>query len=180
MTQTSKTCFKCRVPKPLTAFYAHPGMADGHFGKCKECMKADVKKNRKDKIEQYTQYEKQRAQQPHRIEARKEYAATPEGREAGNRAKRAWEARNPEKKKAATAVSNAVRDGKLVRGKNCQVCGSDRNIEAHHEDYSKPFEIVWLCKKHHWQADEKRRLLESEFHIPEYETVQDSPERRAV
>ncbi len=38
-----KKCFKCSNTKPLTDFYAHPRMADGRLGKCKECTKKDTK-----------------------------------------------------------------------------------------------------------------------------------------
>lgn len=52
----------------------------------------------------------------------------------------------PERFKARSIVSNAVRSGKLVREK-CLKCPSIG--EAHHEDYSKPLNITWLCRKHH-------------------------------
>ena len=152
----NKECFKCHKSKPLTAFYAHPRMADGHLGKCKECTKKNVQKNRNNNLEHYQEYDKQRNQSPHRIKMREAYAATEAGRAAGNRAKKAWELRNPEKKHATTTLNNAVRVGKIVRTRKCAVCGSRKNVEAHHKDYSKPLEIVELCKKHHREADRKR------------------------
>jgi hypothetical protein len=41
----------------------------------------------------------------------------------------------------------AVKIGKLKR-KPCVICGN-KKVEGHHEDYNKPFEVLWLCKKHH-------------------------------
>lgn len=39
-----KTCFKCGVDKPLSDYYKHKQMGDGHLNKCKACTKADTKK----------------------------------------------------------------------------------------------------------------------------------------
>jgi len=46
------------------------------------------------------------------------------------------------------AVGNAIRDGRLNRGP-CEVCGSRESVEGHHEDYSKPLDVRWLCREHH-------------------------------
>lgn len=52
------------------------------------------------------------------------------------------------KHKARVAVHNALRDGRLTKPEQC-TCGSTENIEAHHEDYSKPLEVTWECSKCH-------------------------------
>lgn len=43
---------------------------------------------------------------------------------------------------------HAVEKGKIAKTP-CVICGSSENLEAHHEDYGKPLEIIWLCRKHH-------------------------------
>lgn len=52
-----------------------------------------------------------------------------------------------EARKIGKMVYNAIKRGKIVRG-SCLLCG-ESNAEAHHNDYSKPFDLVWLCNKHH-------------------------------
>lgn len=36
----------------------------------------------------------------------------------------------------------------------CSECGAEP-ADAHHPDYTKPLEVVWLCRKHHGEAHRK-------------------------
>lgn len=134
----SKRCFKCSSVKPLTEFYAHPQMADGHLNKCKECTKRDVKIRYEAKDGLY-EYEQTRARKPTRRANRIKYG-------------RAHNERNPDKYKARYTLSNAVRDGKIVRG-SCAHCGTTENVQAHHHDYSKPLDVEWACFKCHRERE---------------------------
>lgn len=126
----TKVCMKCGLEKHLSDFYKHPEMTDGHVNKCKACNKKDVTKNRKDKIEYYREYDRKRGN-------RQGYEYTKEYRK-----------KNPEKYNAHKAVGNAIRDGKLKK-KPCEICGTTKYLVAHHEDYSKPLDVIWLCSAHH-------------------------------
>lgn len=59
--------------------------------------------------------------------------------------------------RARRALHKAVARGKVVRG-TCVVCGSS-NAFGHHEDYSKRFEVVWLCATHHSMLHNNRLCL---------------------
>lgn len=63
--------------------------------------------------------------------------------------KKRWRLRNPEKAFAHDVFSAAIRAGKVTR-MPCAVCGNPKT-DGHHEDYSKPLDVVWLCRKHHAQ-----------------------------
>jgi len=59
-----------------------------------------------------------------------------------------WRKQNPEKVKAHWQVEEMKRRGELTP-QPCEKCGSTVRIHAHHDDYSKPAEVRWLCSKCH-------------------------------
>jgi hypothetical protein len=92
--------------------------------------------------------------------ARKRYAATAKGKAATGRYIRSpeakilrqqailrWREANPEKYAAQRLLFNALRRGLIVR-EPCEICGA-LEVEAHHEDYSKPLQVRFLCRRHH-------------------------------
>ena len=123
---------------------------------CKECRKSLVRKNRESKLEQYRAYDRKRANRPDRLKAREEYAKTPEGKIAAIRAKLNWALKNLEKKQASNKVNNAIKKGDLTKPLACSDCGiSGVRIHGHHDDYSKPLEVRWLCSPchHEWHKE---------------------------
>lgn len=47
--------------------------------------------------------------------------------------------------KARQAVYNALQNGSLIK-RECEHCGSSDNVQAHHESYTRPLDVRWLCK----------------------------------
>lgn len=57
-------------------------------------------------------------------------------------------------------TDTAIKSGKIVRASHCELCaGNDGGIDAHHVDYGKPFEIVWLCASCHGKAHRNEHPL---------------------
>ncbi len=112
-------------------------MGDGRLGKCKECTKRDVKTNYAVKREQYTAYERRRRPRKY----------PPDTNEHVLPVRVLSEEQRSVRRLARTAVSNAIRDKRLVR-QPCEVCNNPK-VQAHHIDYSKPLEVRWLCLEHH-------------------------------
>lgn len=128
-----KPCITCKKTLPLSDFYAHPQMADGHLSKCKECHKTYVQ-NRYREVGGRPEYERERNQRPERKAARRVY-------------QQACRKRSPGKNAAYKAVQRAVAGGRLQR-QPCGICG-DPKSQAHHTDYAKPLDVEWLCFRHH-------------------------------
>ena len=64
-----------------------------------------------------------------------------------------------QKQRARRAVAKAVQEGSIHRADVCehQGCGRDAT-EAHHDDYSKPLDVTWLCMLHHREQHRKDGL----------------------
>lgn len=57
------------------------------------------------------------------------------------------------RKYVRSLVQSAIKSKKLTRPSTCELCFcKDKPIEAHHKDYGKPYDVVWLCKSCHTKA----------------------------
>jgi len=154
-----KNCFKCNTKKELSEFYKHPQMLDGHVNKCKECNKSDVNANRLKNIDHYKAFDKKRALLPHRVQARKDYISTENGKAAKARAGVNYRNSAPNVYKASRKFANAIKSGSIKRQFHCSKCSSDINVEGHHDDYNKPLEVRWLCSRCHTQWHKSNTAL---------------------
>lgn len=84
----------------------------------------------------------------------REYGHSDRGRELQRLRSARRRVTEKEKIGARTALNNAIRDGRVVRG-TCRDCGAPE-AHGHHHDYSKPLDVIWLCTEHH--IAEHRRI----------------------
>ena len=139
---------------PLVAFYRHPQMADGHLNFCKPCVKDRVADHRSENIEKIQEYDRMRGLLPARKDAVKKRAHRYVGKYAEKKKG------TPEQYRAHMLCRNAIRAGNLTP-EPCARCGATSRIHAHHENYSKPLDVVWLCTRchgeRHREINEDRR-----------------------
>ena len=138
-------CSICGATETTGEFYA------GVRTRCKPCHRAKVKENRIAKADYYKAYDAERFQNDPRVKHRHaRYKATPEGKAAAARSRVKWLAENSDKRAAHVILGNAVRDGRIKKPKQCSECGTVGRIEGHHDDYSLPLAVSWLCRKCHF------------------------------
>ncbi len=140
-------CSKCEEKKPRSDYYRHSKAKSGFMSACKECVKAAARAHRLKNIDRVRAYDRKRGQLSHRKKAVAERYKRLYRKSHAIHSKK-YRSRYPERRKAHILVGNAIRDGRLIP-KNCEYCGHDTNIHAHHEDYSKPLEVIWLCQRCH-------------------------------
>ena len=95
-------------------------------------------------------------------EKKKRYRSRPNGKIVINRATRKWYLNNKEKRSASDKVQYAVSIGKLIKPDHCEVCMKptpSRILYGHHEDYSKPLIVVWLCRLCHYNKHHEIKSL---------------------
>lgn len=128
-----KTCTVCGTTPPVDPY-------DGVPNRCRSCHCAEMKRLRREAPDKFSARERARY-----VGARREKIL------ASGKARRAIPG---PKRDAQTAVGHAVRDGRLLKPSACSKCGrSGVRLEGHHDDYSRPLDVVWLCcrchRRHH-------------------------------
>ena len=142
-----KRCTKCKIEKELSEFSKNRSRRDRLQHVCKECCREY----------QQTATGKEVSQKAHRkyreTKAGKEiewkYAQSDPGKEVRRKTNQKYKRLNTKKTKPHHAVEYALKTGKLTRPNHCESCFKECRPDGHHEDYSRPLDVEWLCKKCH-------------------------------
>jgi hypothetical protein len=125
-----KECRDCHKVKQVSEFYK------SDLNWCKDCRKLaqKIRRSNPETRRRIRAYESERYQ----TQKRKQQALAAQARGRLN---------YPERTKAYRIVHTALLNGTLIK-LPCEVCGNPKT-QAHHENYSNPLAIRWLCFKHH-------------------------------
>ncbi len=142
------TCRVCKVEKPTSEMAKDRRKPKGYILKCAACKQlvsdAYRKSNHQKELERCRAGRIQRPEQE--IErSRRYHREHPDIRRAQGRARA-----GTDKVRAREALRYAVQSGRIAKPSTCQDCGrTDLQLHGHHHDYTKPFDVTWLCSRCH-------------------------------
>jgi hypothetical protein len=130
-----KRCRECGQTKSINEFYVHQEMGDGHLNKCKACVKERTRLYRianPDRVAAIdkAKYEKAKMNPEFRLQ-RLEYQKI-------KRTSETYRAHNFVKRHLQSIKPNF-----------CEQCHERKAEHAHHPDYKKPLDVLWLCIRCH-------------------------------
>lgn len=159
-----KACRVCGETKCLTDFFCDRGRDDGLRRECKECSRAYQRERYRRPGVLDAQRKKHRASAlpEARLSRRRERGRARAKEESVRKARAEFDHRRretkPETVAAHHAVSEALACGVLVK-QPCASCGSSQKLQAHHDDYSKPLEVRWMCCACHMLHHQAQKRL---------------------
>lgn len=157
-----RQCTKCEEWKEENTDNFYGNSRGGLMTECKICFttrernKYQADKQTRDRKRNWA---KNKRDKDKHSEYNKEYTKTIKGKEVQKNSKTKYRRKYPEKIRAKNLVHYYVRQGKIphVSTQFCK-CGKP-STDYHHPDYSKPLEIVPLCRKHHLELHKVKGQL---------------------
>jgi len=151
-----KICGSCRKKKKETEFYKHK--RDGLQSICKDCKREQMKEY--NKTPKRREYNNKVAEKLTKEGYFKEYFSRPEVKKRRTEQQKKYynDLKQRYKHLARWVLNKRIKSGKVIK-EPCEVCGA-KKVEGHHKDYSKPLDVIWLCKKHHQKLHLKAKAEE--------------------
>lgn len=156
-----KACTKCKKFKTSNCFYSEKRNLNGLMANCKTCINERNKiyflNKRKDIEWVLKERDRKRTYQTNY------YSKLSKNRKLeifrNNRSVKYWREKYPERYRAHNVISHQIVSGKLIKPEACFNCLSEiSKLEAHHKNYNKPLDVIWLCKKCHSMQHRKYSL----------------------
>ena len=60
-----------------------------------------------------------------------------------------WGKTHPDSVSAMKKVYRAIKNSELTKPSNCIICDNSGRLSGHHEDYNKPYVVLWVCSSCH-------------------------------
>ena len=150
-----RCCSHCRMAQPLDQFWRDKSTQDGLALQCKLCKGASIAAYYGAHSEAVLA--RQKTYRDNHLERTRVSFRTwlENNRQRFNDICRETRARHPERHHARVAVGRAVKLGLLLKPSVCSHCQQTVPVEAHHQDYSQPLAVIWLCRPCHRKQDAK-------------------------
>ena len=146
-----KKCSECGRMLPISEFNKNRNSRDGLQDRCRDCFSAYNKRRYQEKRDR-TRKDVHDYQRDNKMNV---YLSR----------QKTWDSREKHTKVEARRLSGAaVAAGIIDRPDHCQACGcssEEHRIEAHHDDYERPLDVIWLCTPCHRRADAARVAREA-------------------
>ena len=153
----TKKCSRCGVVRGSEDYGIDRKATTGLTSECKPCRRAEKKAKRLANLEVAHEAERRRANKPEAAAKAKDWRAKNIDRR--RLYSKAQQKRDRVKVRARVALSKAKRSGAVTVPDFCSSCGLAGPVEGHHEDYSKPLEVTWLCTGCHTRLHRGIRAL---------------------
>ena len=113
----------------------------------KICKQQHYSKHKKEyKVKHRDYYVQNKDSVKHKV---KKYQQSVSGKKVLKKCVLKYRKANQNKLNARCQLNRAVVNGVVSRPDICEVCKQRKKIEAHHPDYNKPLEVVWVCRSCH-------------------------------
>lgn len=138
----SKLCSRCRVILPLLCFGFNRSRKDGRQSYCDKCRNTVYKEGRSIRTILYPEVQRE----IERLINKEDYQRNPERHRLDTSLRKKLE---PEKNRARSSLYYAVVTAKVHPPDSCSMCDKREKLQAHHSDYTKPLDVVWVCQPCH-------------------------------